>query len=86
MDLVRHHHRVSRLLGNGLYKDRLHPVYNFLFEYYHFKHKILFQYSYGIHMNYKRDHQLKVLSYIDDQSWQNDRHMPYSARLDGLGE
>lgn len=50
MELIHHHQRITKLLGHGLYKDRNHPIYNFLFEYFHFKPKILFQYSEGIEL------------------------------------
>jgi len=42
-----HEIRMSNLLGGNLYKDHKHPIYNFMFRYFHFKESILFDYSPG---------------------------------------
>jgi hypothetical protein len=40
-----HAARVRSILGDQLYKDPNHPVYNFIFQYFHFKPSILFKYN-----------------------------------------
>lgn len=40
--------RVHRLLLGDMYQDRDHPIFNFLFTYFFFNHKILYQYSAGL--------------------------------------
>jgi hypothetical protein len=45
---TRHQQHMSTLLQNNLYKDKKHPIYNFLFTYVFLNPKILFQYSPGM--------------------------------------
>lgn len=42
--------RVQNLLQGKLYKDKSHPIFNFLFSYFHFKPPILLQYSPGMNI------------------------------------
>ena len=43
-----HNKRMKSLLQNNLYKDKKHPIYNFLFTYVFINPKILHQYSPGL--------------------------------------
>ena len=40
--------RVENLLLDDIYLDKHHPIYNFLFTYFFFNHKILYQFSGGV--------------------------------------
>jgi hypothetical protein len=40
--------RLQVLLGHGLYSDPLHPIYNFIFQYFHFSVNKLMVYSPGL--------------------------------------
>ena len=43
-----HRQRIERLLGGNAYKDKHHPIYNFLFQYFHFSKRRLLSYSPGL--------------------------------------
>lgn len=45
---IKHRQNMSILLQDDLYKDKKHPIYNFLFTYVFINPKILFQYSPGM--------------------------------------
>ena len=45
---INHKKKMNILLQNNLYKDKKHPIYNFLFTYVFINPKILFQYSPGV--------------------------------------
>lgn len=44
------HSRVRALTDGSVDHDRTDPIFNFLFEYYHFKPRILLQWSPGINV------------------------------------
>lgn len=44
----KHKHRMNVLLQHKLYKDKKHPVYNFLFTYVFINEKNLFRYTPGV--------------------------------------
>ena len=45
---VLHKQRIERLLGGNAYKDKAHPIFNFLFQYFHFNRRRLLSYSPGL--------------------------------------
>jgi hypothetical protein len=47
--------RVNSLLKSGIYQDKNHPIYNFIFVYFFFNQKILFQYSPGMNTTIELD-------------------------------
>lgn len=57
--------RVNRLLNPNDYQDRNHPIYNFIFVYFFFNRKILFQYSPGIHVEIEGVHDSQELMSIN---------------------
>jgi hypothetical protein len=57
--------RVNSLLIPGEYQDRNHPIYNFIFVYFFFNRKILFQYSPGIDVEIESNHDPKELVTIN---------------------
>jgi hypothetical protein len=57
--------RVNSLLNLGDYQDRNHPIYNFIFIYFFFNRKILFQYSPGIDVQIEAIHDSQELMSIN---------------------
>ena len=45
---IQHRQRIERLLGGNVYKDKNHPIFNFLFQYFHFNTRRLLSYSPGL--------------------------------------
>lgn len=62
-----HREEMTSLLQGELYRDRSHPVYNFLFTYYHFSPKVLFQYSPGVGNSFRVTDEMRCAGLVPER-------------------